>query len=616
MPGVNAGKDLGRGTAGLLLAALLLSLAVTHGWWTAKDTDALPSTDAYNYLSGALRAYQAIRDTGAWWPDMADLSLDGRPPLYQLATLPILATLGPSVDRALWVNLPFLVLLGWATYALGALVGRRRTGLVAAFLVLTAPPVLHLSRTYRPKFAQVAWAALCLWLIAMLIEKRRPRDGVALGVALGIGLLLHPTFVWSVLGAVGVFGIVALFAPERRGTGPWLDRRLLLRGLLPGAVLALGIAALWYAGPGWAIVDLYRQMSSGDLLAFRGYEAHTQEFGHVPGTFWWYARTAPAALGWIFCIAILLGALRLTRARRPVVWIAPVATASSFLLFSAQWTKAWMLMAAALPAAAVWAAWAVDGIGPPRLRRVAITAVLVAGAASFTLVTWGTPAWRSPAWQAYGARFPNVQVCRSSRGLCPAAPQQDPRPTAQIVDQAFEAGGCIDRRARPCLLMVINGPHLNAAKFRFDLLADGRSRSMQVGAQGNAAWLKRRYPLNRLLHADFIVYEPIRAKSQAPLSDYHTASVQLLEEPPRAFADAHRILDRIPIQVANGPPRQAILLQRIRPPTAAEARDVHGALALHDRHKPNWRRALEKLPREGRPKDAETKAADPTEEPS
>ncbi len=127
------------------LGLLIGSAAALQVFWSWTDEAPTPHGDSYAYLKNLLRFLDQLgsRDLIA---SLRGLSVLGRPPLYQLLTAPFILLLGRSEAAALSVNVVFIALLGVATYNLGRLARNQTAGLLAAFLVLTYPPVVHLSR--------------------------------------------------------------------------------------------------------------------------------------------------------------------------------------------------------------------------------------------------------------------------------------------------------------------------------------------------------------------------------------------------------------------------------------------------------------------------------------
>jgi mannosyltransferase len=171
---------------------------------------------------------------------------ESTPPLYYLLAWPWAKVFGTGEVGVR----SFSALCGTATvpvaYAAGAVLGSRRAGVIAAFLVATSPLLVWYSQEARAYALFVLCGALSLWLFARALE--RPSPGALAGwaaasalalashyfavflVALEAGLLLvfagRRAAVAAASGAVAVVGL-ALFPlalyQERGGRTSWID---------------------------------------------------------------------------------------------------------------------------------------------------------------------------------------------------------------------------------------------------------------------------------------------------------------------------------------------------------------------------------------------------------
>jgi hypothetical protein len=135
----------------------------------------------------------------------AAASADGAPgiagrPLYYVLQHGLLELI-PS--EPFYLRLPavlFGVLGVWLTYVLAKWTFGRTAGVVAAALVAVSPWHLAASQTARYWSLLYALAALTLWLVPRAIDSDRPRDYVAAVVAIILGALTHPTFLFPLVG--------------------------------------------------------------------------------------------------------------------------------------------------------------------------------------------------------------------------------------------------------------------------------------------------------------------------------------------------------------------------------------------------------------------------------
>jgi 4-amino-4-deoxy-L-arabinose transferase-like glycosyltransferase len=93
------------------------------------------------------------------------------------------------------INVVFSALLLISVYAIGKMLANGKAGLLAAVLVASYPPIIHLSHIYRPHFAVAACAALSMWLLLLLLRDGSTKVAWLFGGSLAFGVLIHPNFV-------------------------------------------------------------------------------------------------------------------------------------------------------------------------------------------------------------------------------------------------------------------------------------------------------------------------------------------------------------------------------------------------------------------------------------
>jgi hypothetical protein len=350
------------------LAGLILIVTVSSIAWNIQDTRPMPRRDSHDYLALTLRFSDRVRAQGAaeLWRSLDELSFQGRPPLYQLLSLPFIWLFGRSADAAVSVNLLFQALLLFSTYGIGKEVKNAKAGLLAAFIVAAYPPVLNLSRVYMPHYAEVACVALSLWLLLVLLRTRSVKIAWLFGASLGFGALIrHFSAVIYLPIPTIVFGFYMLFfqteprrPPSLKGTPAWLLGRLrdpfVLRGLLPAALIAVALSAPWYLSRGQELLRIAQAVT-----AWQG--TLTLGFGDTLPPFWWFALTAPNAISNVFALFLAIGLLVGIVKRRTPWSVLVLAFVAIYCALSVYTIRAWMQFAPVLPvAAAMTAAWVVD----------------------------------------------------------------------------------------------------------------------------------------------------------------------------------------------------------------------------------------------------------------
>ncbi len=570
-------QGLTRRTAGTLLATLLVLVAAVHVVWLTRDQSLMPFTDSYGYLTKLHQFLERLdlRSPLALWRSLGTLSLVGRPPFYQLATIPVIGLLGRSEDAAVLVNLLFLVLLAVSTYHVGRIVQGRGSGLLASLLVVTYPPIVHLSRMYLPHFALAALSALTLWLLLSLVEKRSIPVAWLLGLTVACGLWTHPYFatvsaVPTVLVGLYLFAAGAEGPPFRYGAAAWLVGRLrdrfVVYGLVPAGALASGLLVLWYAGWGTRSFNQFQGLAAGRQggIGFRSL--------HPSG--WWYAETAPGALTSVLAVTAGIGLVLAIVQRKPYGALLAVTLASAYAILSNVHLLGWIYFAPALPVVAVLSAVWIFELRRRWLRRSLIGLSSAAAVFSFAFVTWGGESWGTALPQALGS--PDRTTCSApaaTAALCPAPAQRWSWPWAEARDRMLAESACDNRRK--CRVLVVDISRTAALAFRYSLLADRRHRKLtvlRIGASRQAR--ERPYDLETLLGTEFLLYPTVGSSPYA----YGRATLSFLRQPPPEFAASHRTIATFATPLPEIGSLK--LVQRTRPLTAGEATASIAALQL------------------------------------
>ncbi len=582
----------------ILLGALFVVLACVHLNWTWKDQAPQPIGDTYVYLSNLLNFLDGVSSQGSadFWSSLGRLSHGGRPPVYQFLTTPFILLFGRSEDVALCVNLLFMAILMISTYNMGRLVKNESIGLLAAMLVATYPPILHLSRMYLPHFALPACFSLSLWMIMSVMKDRSAKTALLFGASLAFGLLVHPRFLRIAAVPTAVMGVYTLFFQTQpryptslRNTWPWLKGkvgdRFVIFGLLPGALIALAPTLLWYLTHGLRIFGTFQNLTAPHLMEFAGKDAITIGFPEARHHLsLWYALTAPGAISNVLALCALAGLASV--AIRPRLLTSTLAisliAAYAMLSWAAVAVYSWWHFSAALPVVATLTAyWATS------FRHRWISYILTALCVSVALfnssfVTWGAGPLGQQIAITLGSPLKEHRTCGSRRmtAFCPAPAEAGHWPLLEIQQTILADPDC--QEARPCQLMTITaGRSFSAAILRHSLIKYQNQGKLTIALQGFRMLLQP-YNLAGLLKSDYLLY-PERSghRSAKPDDSYIEISIRFLASPPPTFAAAHQEVARF--SLPNG--RTAKLVKRIRPLTIREAEDSFAALELPEINK-------------------------------
>lgn len=593
----NRSESLARYGEFVALGLLIVTVSLISIMWLKQDTRPQPLMDPY--LRETFEFINRLEEQGGdqFWQSVVKLSLKGRSPLYQLLTVPFIFLFGRSEDAALSVNVLFEAVLLLSVYGIGRLAKNGKAGLLAALLVAAYPPIVNLSKLYRPDFALSACVALSLWLLLLLLKTRSVKIAWLFGASLGFGMLIRHFFVFHLTVPTAIFGLyMALLQthPRRpsdlKETPTWLLTKLrdpfVLYGLLPAALIAAVLTASWYltkaADPFFA---LYQRIQETDTTVTRGFQDVASY------SFWWYALTMPGAISYVFTLLFAIGLVLGLVRRRLYTWVLVVTFLASYTVHSLQAGLAWKRFGAMLPSvAALTAVWIVD-IRDRLLSTVLTIVCIVVATFNFLVVTWGVQPWSQPIAIALGspqnldtvaAGHSAATVTSSSLrfatcsslinvAFCPNPPRDEDWRESDILQVILNDPECQEHR---CYLAVIpRHEQFSVRLFDNYLARDFAKFPVKVGVWGATPLAGGYNNLDWLIY-DYVVYTP-----QWPDYRYADAVTRFLESPPSVFDNVYQ--EVASFALPGG--RTARLVKRTMGLTAEEAEAAIAALDLSEK---------------------------------
>ena len=346
----------------LLLALLFAVLCAVSTIWVLIDRRP-PEWDHANHLERAVDCYRSLRivsDSGT--REILEAS-SFYPPLVTCAAgaLYLIFPIAPLTAQA--VMMGFLGLAVACVYALGRRLAGAETGLWAAFFLGTAPFVVFSLTNFQLDLPLAAMVALALYALVRAEAFTEPRWSLALGVALGLGMLTKPPFAIYVLPPFLWSLWRAMRSPERSRRLGWAAAAL---------AISAALALPWY-GP--RLFGLPMQILS------RSFKQAAEQQNPEPLTaagLLYYPRTLPTQLGLLAGLLLVYGlwTLRRERAARPLLWLA---TLGPFAVFSLIQNKNLRYTLPILPAAALVAAIGLGRLPVMARRWIGAAAVLMGG---------------------------------------------------------------------------------------------------------------------------------------------------------------------------------------------------------------------------------------------
>jgi hypothetical protein len=281
----------------LVLAALRLLLhTLTNGQY-GFHRDELATLDDARHLDWGFVAYPPLT------PFLAriDLVLLGSAP----AAVRFLTALAQCTA---------MVITGLMARELG---GGRKAQILAALAMAASPVALLAGHLFQYFSFDFLWSVLAIYFVVRLLNTEDERWWIAIGAAVGLGLMTRYTIAWPVA------GLAAGFALSRA-------RRILMsRWLLAGVVVALLIFLpnlIWQANHGFVAIDFLRAIHARDVRIGRANGFLWKQF-LIPASLFtiplwiagliFYFRSQKGqryrVLGWTFVVAMLLYALARAR---------------------------------------------------------------------------------------------------------------------------------------------------------------------------------------------------------------------------------------------------------------------------------------------------------------
>lgn len=587
----------------LLLALLILVVTWVQLRWILQDERYQPFVDPYPQQTLTIADHLSAHGLADLPQLVMETRIGPRSPLYQFGAALFVLIFGRSLDAMLGLNLLLNGLMLVGAFSAGRLIKNEQTGLLAALLVASLPPIVQLTRIIRPHSVLPALIMLWLWLLLRLFKHHRVRDAWLFCLVLLLMFWLHPNAIYMVLPPTLLFMLALIFARDvdaavvaSGGATPWrvkanwvwgrLQRPFIRKGLLPGLLVAGLLAAAWYVVVLKAVLTLTEVSSSSWATEQYG-------FPDVAPSFFWYLQTMPGAITNFITGLFGLGCVAFLFAQRPYRLLLSL----TFILMYVgmglrQGTLAWMNFAAVLPIVGVVTAVFVmdlasvwDSVTRPAVQRAGrivarglVGAVVLVAIFNMYLVTARQLDDNSKQLAAIlGAPLEHSCGWRMIAVYCPNPPRQQEWQELAILQAVLNDSGCPNA---DCTLAVVteSSESFGFASLRYFMIEAYPAANLDImpirkHGRYSVDWLK----------TDYLVYIP-----QMQNNTYSNGVVQFLQTPPEQAADAFEQIAHFSL------PREweALVLRRTRPIADAEittylseldiAAHIKGALTLNE----------------------------------
>lgn len=580
------------------LALLICSALVVNFIWLQLDERLGATADPKAYILNTFAFMRRLKNIGLdnLVGNLQALSFGGRPPLYQLLSMPFIILFGYSMDAGLMVNMVFLVLLLISVFKIGQIIRGAPTGLLAAFLAAVYPPLVRLSWEYRPHYAIAACVAFSLWMAFLLVQKRTIKAVWGFVLSLGFGILIHPLFLMMFFCPAVVCSLYVIFFQIGPGKPanfmdifPWLWKKikdpLFLYGYFPAALLVLGVIVGWYSSFGSSLLDSLQALSSDELADYRGYAVFTFGFANVPTGFFWHLQTMPYAISNVFTAFFGVGVIILLVKHRRTDLLLLAAFLGAYVYSATAATKTWMHFAGILPVMALISAIWLDEIKGKIMKIALWTILLFTGLFAYCYVNFGEGT--TIIARALSAPMtPQGQCLAVDMVFCPSPPDSYDWEKLHLLilkriksDPECRKGGC------NVLALIPNEPIANNTLEYYQQTKFAGS-PLRIVTIRPAAFKIIPFNFGVLLQSPFIIFSD---KKYTEI--YAAAAGRLLFDQPEPFALSHQVIETFTLPDNH----KLYLLKRTAPLTLSEAQDVIRSLDLDDKYKFGQYRVLAPL---------------------
>jgi len=221
----------------LFLLGIIVFCIVNNYIILKQDTRPLVMNSAY-YLTNSLSYYSILRDLtiSNVIPSIKEaLYITPIPPLFMLTALPFYYVLGKSVDTAVISQILYMIILIFSVYGIGKHFYNKKVGVLAAFITITMPGIMALSRTYRPDLSLTAMTTLSFYMLLLTNNFKNKKYSVLFGIIAGLSFF---TKMSNIVFFITITGIYSIFKLKLR--------EIKIKNIALAVILLLIIAVPWH----------------------------------------------------------------------------------------------------------------------------------------------------------------------------------------------------------------------------------------------------------------------------------------------------------------------------------------------------------------------------------
>ena len=247
----------------IILTAMILTFVSVNLIWFRLD-QAPPMWDQSHYLMNSEQLFRTLTEEG--WVSFfkAYTTVFGtKAPLITVLPIPLYYLLGNTYESALYINLIFILICSIYLYKLTSRVADEKAALISVFILNTFPLAFAMSREFLVEYGLMTLVVSWMYHIVRLDTDNSRLDALALGIIIGLGMLMKISFVIYIAFPT-IFLIALKLARLKRLPENWLHN-LLIIGLVGAA-----IASPWYFRNITSIFEFAFNSGYGDMAKYWG----------------------------------------------------------------------------------------------------------------------------------------------------------------------------------------------------------------------------------------------------------------------------------------------------------------------------------------------------------
>jgi len=223
-----------------LLLGIILFTIINNYIVLKQDTRPLVY-DSASYFISSLAYYDLIKNFLNNIPLIQTTFFS--PSIFTLTSLPFYCFFGKNPDIGVMTNSLYIIILVLSVYGIGKHLYNKKVGVLAAFITITMPGIMALSRTYRPDFSLTAMTMLSIYMLLLSDHFKNRKYSVLFGVTAGLAFITRVNYILFFIIILGFYTV-----PKIK-----LCKGKQIKNIILAGIIVLFIIVPWYAN-----ADMFR----------------------------------------------------------------------------------------------------------------------------------------------------------------------------------------------------------------------------------------------------------------------------------------------------------------------------------------------------------------------